>query len=221
MYSNEACTTVAKDLNNKSVFTSASDGKTNIQFRLNSNEQTYYLKETKAPTGYIANGSVFRITVATASVGKITIAEKKAGASAYTTVSEISAENAKQLTKGELPVSNTPETGGLTITKTTDTAVDVKTTYWFYVYKNGYSSWKSITLQPGQSTGSVTLSNLTVGEYIVLEVEKDGDTKSVSETKAVPYTAVGEGKVTVTAGTTVTKTIQNLLTKVNIRKTAK
>ena len=221
LYSNEACTTVAKDLNNKSVFTSANDGKTNIQFRLSSDAQTYYLKETKAPTGYIANGSVYRIIVATAATGTIAISEKKAGASTYTTVSEISAENAKQLTKGELLVSNTPETGSLTITKKTDAAVDVKTTYWFYVYKNGYSSWKSITLQPGQSTGSVTLSNLTVGEYTVLEVEKDGDTKSVSETKAVPYTAVGEGKVTVTAGTTVTKTIQNLLTKVNIRKTAK
>ena len=221
LYSNEACTTVAKDLNNKSVFTSVSDGKTNIQFRLSSNAQTYYLKETKAPAGYIANGSVYRIVVATAATGTIAISEKKAGASTYTTISEISAENAKQLTKGELPVSNTPETGGLTITKKTDAVVDVKTTYWFYICKNGYSAWKSITLQPGQSTGSVTLSGLTVGEYTVLEVEKDGDTKSVSETKAVPYTAVGEGKVTVTAGTTVTKTIQNLLTKVNIRKTAK
>ena len=221
LYSNEACTTVAKDLNNKSVFTSANDGKTNIQFRLSSDVQTYYLKETKAPTGYIANGSVYRIIVATAATGTIAISEKKAGASTYTTISEISAENAKQLTKGEVEVKNTPETGGLTITKKTDSAVDVKTTYWFYIYKNGYSAWKSITLQPGQSTGSVTLSNLTVGEYTVLEVEKDGDTKSVSETKAVPYTAVGEGKVMVTAGTTVTKTIQNLLTKVNIRKTAK
>ena len=221
LYSNEACTTVAKDLNNKSVFTSSSDGKTNIQFRLSSNAQTYYLKETKAPTGYVANGSVYRISVAAASAGTIILAEKKAGSSTYTTVSEISAENAKQLTKGELPVNNTPETGGLTITKKTDAAVDVKTTYWFYISRTSYSSWKSITLQPGQSTGSVTLSNLTVGEYTVLEVEKDGDTKSVSETKAVPYTAVGEGKVTVTAGTTVTKTIQNLLTKVNIRKTAK
>ena len=221
LYSNEACTTVAKDLNNKSVFTSASDGKTNIQFRLSTDAQTYYLKETKAPTGYVANGSLYRIVVATAATGTITISEKKAGSSTYTTVSEITAENAKQLTKGEVEVKNTPETGGLTITKKTDTAVDVKTTYWFYIYKSGYSAWKSITLQPGQSTGAVTLSSLTVGEYTVLEVEKDGDTKSVSETKAVPYTAVGEGKVTVTAGTAVTKTIQNLLTKVNIRKTAK
>ena len=221
LYSNETCTTVAKDLNNKSVFTSASDGKTNIQFRLSSSAQTYYLKETKAPTGYVVNGSIYRITVATASVGTITLAEKKAGASSFTTVSEISAENAKLLTKGEVEVKNTPETGILTITKKTDTAVEEKTTYWFYIYKSGYESWKSITLQPGQSTGSVTLSNLTVGEYTVLEVAKDGDTQSVSVTKAVPYTAVGEGKVTVTAGTTVDKTIQNLLTKVNIKKTAK
>ena len=118
-------------------------------------------------------------------------------------------------------MKNTPETGNLTITKKTDAAVEEKTTYWFYIYKSGYESWKSITLQPGQSTGSVTLSNLTVGEYTVLEVAKDGNTQSVSVTKAVPYTAVGEGKVTVTAGTTVDKTIQNLLTKVNIKKTAK
>ena len=156
-----------------------------------------------------------------ASDGRIVVAEKKAGASAYATVSEISAENAKQLTKGELPVSNTPETGGLTITKKTDAAVEEKTTFWFYVSRTGYSSWKSVTLQPGQDTASVTISGLTVGEYTVLEVAKDGDTQSVSATKAVPYTAVGEGKVTVIAGTTVNKTIQNLLTKVRIKKTAK
>ena len=221
LYSDEACTAVAKDLNNKSVFASGSDGKTNIQFRLSSNAQTYYLKETKAPGGYIKSDSVFRITVTAASDGRIVVAEKKAGASAYATVSEISAENAKQLTKGELPVSNTPETGGLTITKKTDAAVEEKTTFWFYVSRTGYSSWKSVTLQPGQDTASVTISGLTVGEYTVLEVAKDGDTQSVSATKAVPYTAVGEGKVTVIAGTTVNKTIQNLLTKVRIKKTAK
>lgn len=221
LYSDEACTAVAKDLNNKSVFASGSDGKTNIQFRLKSDAQTYYLKETKAPGGYIKSDSVFRITVTAASDGRIVIAERKTGASTYTTVAEISAENAKQLTKGELPVSNTPETGGLTITKKTDAAVEEKTTFWFYISRTGYSSWKSVTLQPGQDTASVTISGLTVGEYTVLEVAKDGDTQSVSATKAVPYTAVGEGKVTVTAGTTVNKTIQNLLTKVRIKKTAK
>ncbi len=221
LYSDEACTAVAKDLNNKSVFTSGSEGKTNIQFRLSSNAQTYYLKETKAPGGYIKSDSVFRITVTAASDGRIVVAEKKAGTSAYATVAEISAENAKQLTKGELPVSNTPETGGLTITKKTDAAVEEKTTLWFYISRTGYSSWKSVTLQPGQDTASVTISGLTVGEYTVLEVAKDGDTQSVSATKAVPYTAVGEGKVTVTAGTTVNKTIQNLLTKVRIKKTAR
>ena len=221
LYSDEACTAVAKDLNNKSVFASGSDGKSNIQFRLSSNAQTYYLKETKAPGGYIKSDSVFRITVTAASDGRIVVAEKKAGTSAYATVAEISAENAKQLTKGELPVSNTPETGGLTITKKTDAAVEEKTTFWFYISRTGYSSWKSVTLQPGQDTASVTISGLTVGEYTVLEVAKDGDTQSVSATKAVPYTAVGEGKVTVTAGTTVNKTIQNLLTKVQIKKTAK
>ena len=63
LYSDEACTAVAKDLNNKSVFASGSDGKSNIQFRLSSNAQTYYLKETKAPGGYIKSDSVFRITV--------------------------------------------------------------------------------------------------------------------------------------------------------------
>ena len=221
LYSDEACTAVAKDLNNKSVYASGSDGKTNIQFRLKSDAQTYYLKETKAPGGYLKSDSVFRITVTAASDGRIVIAERKTGASTYTTVAEISAENAKQLTKGELPVSNTPETGGLTITKKTNVAVEEKTTFWFYISRTGYSSWKSITLQPGQDTGSVTLSGLAVGEYTVLEVEKDGDTRSVSETKAVPYTVAGEGKVTVTAGTTVSKSIQNLLTIVKVKKTAK
>jgi hypothetical protein len=221
LYSDEACQTVTRDLNGTSVFVSGTDGKKQIKFRLKSDAQTYYLKETKAPGGYIKSDSVFRITVTAASDGRIVVAEKKAGASAYATVSEISAENAKQLTKGELPVSNTPETGGLTITKKTNTAVDVKEVYWFYITGPGYTAWKSITLQPGQSSASVTIPNLTVGEYTVLEVEKDGDTKSVSETRAVPYSAVGEGKVTVVAGTTVNKTITNMITTVRIKKTAK
>ncbi len=221
LYSDEACQTVTRDLNGTSVFVSGTDGKKQIKFRLKSDAQIYYLKETKAPGGYIKSDSVFRITVTAASDGRIVVAEKKAGTSAYATVAEISAENAKQLTKGELPVSNTPETGGLTITKKTDAAVEEKTTFWFYISRTDYSSWKSVTLQPGQDTASVTISGLTVGEYTVLEVAKDGDTQSVSATKAVPYTAVGEGKVTVTAGTTVNKTIQNLLTKVRIKKTAK
>ena len=221
LYSDEACTAVAKDLNNKSVFTFGSDGKMNIQFRLSSNAQTYYLKETKAPGGYIKSDSVIRITVTAASDGRIVVAEKKAGAASFTNISEISAENAKQLTKGEVEVKNTPETGGLTITKKTNTAVDVKEVYWFYITGPGYTAWKSITLQPGQSSASVTIPNLTVGEYTVLEVEKDGDTKSVSETRAVPYSAVGEGKVTVVSGTTVNKTITNMITTVRIKKTAK
>ena len=221
LYSDEACTAVAKNLNNKSVFTSGSDGKSNIQFRLSSNAQTYYLKETKAPGGYIKSDSVFRITVTAASDGRIVVAEKKAGATSFTNISEISAENAKLLTKGEVEVKNTPETGGLEITKKTNTVVDVKEVYWFYITGPGYTAWKSITLQPGQSSASVTIPNLTVGEYSVLEVEKDGNTKSVSETRAVPYSAVGEGKVTVVAGTAVNKTITNMITTVRIKKTAK
>ena len=221
LYSDEACTAVAKDLNNKSVFASGSDGKSNIQFRLSSNAQTYYLKETKAPGGYIKSDSVFRITVTAASDGRIVVAEKKAGATSFTSISEISAENAKLLTKGEVEVKNTPETGGLEITKKTNTAVDVKEVYWFYITGPGYTAWKSITLQPGQSSASVTIPTLTVGEYTVLEVEKDGDTRSVSETRAVPYSAVGEGKVTVVSGTTVNKTITNMITTVRIKKTAK
>lgn len=120
-----------------------------------------------------------------------------------------------------IDAKNTPETGVLEITKKTNTTVDVKEVYWFYITGPSYTAWKSITLQPGQSSASVTIPNLTVGEYTVLEVEKDGDTKSVSETRAVPYSAVGEGKVTVVAGTTANKTITNMITTVKIKKTAK
>ena len=120
-----------------------------------------------------------------------------------------------------IDAKNTPETGVLEITKKTNTTVDVKEVYWFYITGPSYTAWKSITLQPGQSSASVTIPNLTVGEYTVLEVEKDGDTKSVSETRAVPYSAVGEGKVTVVAGSTVNKTITNMITTVKIKKTAK
>ena len=221
LYSNEACTTVTTDLNGTSVFTTGTDGKKPIKFRLKSSEQTYYLKETKAPTGYVKSDSVFKIVVTVASNGKIVVSEKKAGASAFSVIQEISAENAKLLTKGEVEVKNTPETGNLTIQKDSDIAVEEKMTFWFYITGPGLTAWKSITLQPGQSTNTVTLSGLRVGEYTVIEVARDGDTKSVSETNAVPYTAVGEGKITVVVDKTVTKTIRNLLTKVQIKKTAK
>ncbi len=221
LYSNEACTTVAKDLNNKSVFTSASDGKANIQFRLTSNAQTYYLKETKAPAGYRLSADVYRITVTKADDGSIVLAVKTGVTGSFSAVTTITAENARLLTKGEVEVKNTPETGNLTIQKDSDIAVEEKMTFWFYITGPSMTAWKSITLQPGQSTNTVTLTGLRVGEYTVLEVAKDGDTKSVSETKAVPYTAVGEGKITVVVDKTVTKAIRNLLTKVQIKKTAK
>ena len=221
LYSDEACQTVTRDLNGTSVFVSGTDGKKQIKFRLKSDAQIYYLKETKAPGGYIKSDSVFRITVTVASDGRIVVAEKKAGATSFTNIIEISAENAKQLTKGEVEVKNTPETGGLEITKKTNTAVDVKEVYWFYITGPGYTAWKSITIQPGETARSITIPNLSIGEYIVLEVEKDGDTKSVSETRAVPYSAVGEGKVTVVSGTTVNKTITNMITTVRIKKTVK
>ena len=221
LYSDEACQTVTRDLNGTSVFVSGTDGKKQIKFRLKSDAQIYYLKETKAPGGYIKSDSVFRITVTVASDGRIVVAEKKAGATSFTNIIEISAENAKQLTKGEVEVKNTPETGGLEITKKTNTAVDVKEVYWFYITGPGYTAWKSITIQPGETARSITIPNLSIGEYIVLEVEKDGDTKSVSETRAVPYSAVGEGKVTVVSGTTVNKTITNMITTVRIKKIVK
>ena len=221
LYSDEACQTVTRDLNGTSVFVSGTDGKKQIKFRLKSDAQIFYLKETKAPGGYIKSDSVFRITVTAASDGRIVVAEKKAGATSFTNISEISAENAKQLTKGEVEVKNTPETGGLEITKKTNTAVDVKEVYWFYITGPGYTAWKSITIQPGETARSITIPNLSIGEYTVLEVEKDGDTKSVSETRAVPYSAVGEGKVTVVSGTTVNKTITNMITTVRIKKTVK
>ena len=221
LYSDEACQTVTRDLNGTSVFVSGTDGKKQIKFRLKSDAQTYYLKETKAPGGYIKSDSVFRITVTAASDGRIVVAEKKAGTTAFTNIAEISAENAKLLTKGEVEVKNTPETGGLEITKKTNTAVDVKEVYWFYITGPSYTAWKSITIQPGETTRSITIPNLSIGEYTVLEVEKDGDTKSVSETKAVPYSAVGEGKVMVVSGTTVNKTITNIITTVRIKKTVK
>lgn len=120
-----------------------------------------------------------------------------------------------------IDAQNTPEKGSLEITKKTDKPVEVKEVYWFYITGPGLTAWKSVTIQPGETAKSITLPNLNAGEYTVLEVEKDGDTRSVSETRAVPYSAVGEGSVTVTAGITTNKTITNMITKVKIKKRAK
>lgn len=116
LYSNEACTTTAADANGVSVFTSGTNGNTGVlTFTLCSNAQTYYLKETTVPTGYLSDGAIYRLTIAKASTGTIQI-DKKIGTGSWTAVQTISAANAKALSAA-FGVNNEVIPVGFTVVK--------------------------------------------------------------------------------------------------------
>lgn len=57
LYSNEACTNVVN------VYKTNSSGKADLEFMPTSATQTFYLKETVAPTGYVLSKDVYKIVV--------------------------------------------------------------------------------------------------------------------------------------------------------------
>lgn len=212
LYSNEACTTVAQDINGRSNFTTGTNGYSTqkITFRLKSVAQTYYLKETTAPSGYDLNNSVFRITVSPGATGTIVIAEKASGASAFTTVKNITATNALAMSDN-FNVGDKPKTGGLTFTKKLSEPTDTARVFWFHITgPDGYSVWESISIPVGGTSGSVTKNGLTPGVYTIAEVNGNNSTTSPTTSALFPYTVPVNVTANVVANVVATVSMTNV-----------
>lgn len=186
LYSNEACTTLVNDATNTSSFTTNASGKFNLKFNLKSAAQTFYFKEYTAPTGYQVNGDTFRISIAGAATGTITVDRKPSGGS-WTNVTTVSYDNAIALTNGQANVPETPIPGNLVITKTLEGTK--AGTFWFKITGPEYPSgkWESLTFAAGDPPKSITLNGIKAGAYTVTEVKGNGSNEAVASSDAFPF----------------------------------
>lgn len=219
LYSNEGCTTLANDATDTNTFTTNAGGKFNLRFNLKSAAQTYYLKETAAPTGYQLNTDTFRISIAGAATGTITVERRPAGGSTWSNVSTISYANAIALTTGQANVPDAPIPGNLTITK--NKTGNREGTFWFKIAGPSYPSgtWQSLSLAASEPSKSITLTGIKAGAYTVTEVKGNGSNEAVASSDAFPWTATGFGNVTVTAGNTAVISGTNTLDTGNLQIT--
>ena len=216
LYSNEACTTLVNDATNVSSFTTNASGKFNLKFNLKSAAQTFYFKEYTAPTGYQVNSDTFRISIAGAATGTITVDRKPSGGS-WTNVTTVSYDNAIALTSGQANVPETPLPGNLTITK--NKTGNKAGTFWFKIVGPEYPSgtWRKIEFTATETVDYITLTGIKAGAYTVTEVTGDGSNTPVSSSDAFPWTASGFGNVTVNAGATATISGNNVLDTGNLQ----
>lgn len=217
LYSNDGCTTPVNDATGVSSFTTNTSGKFNLKFALKSAAQTFYLKEYTAPSGYALNTDTFRISIAGAATGTITVDRRPAGGSSWTNVATVSYDNAIALTNGQVNVADAPLSGNILLKKNLDRLLPEARTFWFMV-KGPVSGndhfpvktyWKSVTVPAGSTSAQELLSDLPIGNYTIAEVTGDGSTTAVTTTDAFPFTASGTGSVTVTGGETATATWTN------------
>lgn len=210
LYSDEACTTTIADASGNSSFvTNATTGKFGLSFKLKSTAQTYYLKEYAAPSDYRLNTDTFRISIAGAATGTITVDRKPSGGS-WTNVKTISYADAIAMTS-QANVPETPKYGDLVIEKTLSSARPG--TFWFKITGPEYPSgtWRSISFGGTETTKSITLSEIKPGSYTVTEVTANNSNTPVTSSDAFPWTATGTGTVTVNDGVAVKATWINTL----------
>ncbi len=217
LYSNDGCTTLVNDATGVSSFTTNTSGKFNLKFDLKSTAQTFYFKEYTAPSGYALNTDTFRISIAGAATGTITVDRRPAGGSSWANVATVSYDNAIALTNGQVNVADAPLSGNILLKKNLDRLLPEARTFWFMV-KGPVSGndhfpvktyWKSVTVPAGSTSAQELLSDLPIGNYTIAEVTGDGSTTAVTTTDAFPFTASGTGSVTVTGGETATATWTN------------
>ena len=145
---------------------------------------TYYLKETQAPTGYIADGTVYRIVVG--SDGTITIYNHSTGA----VVQSISVANARQKTT-KFDVNNKYK-GSIVVYKSVSPGLNQAKTFYFRVVNSSNVEVGRLSLTvPANSTAQVsgTISNLPDGNYTVQEVTSNTSTTLVSPSEDFPFVA--------------------------------
>ena len=217
LYNNDGCTTLVNDATGVSSFTTNTSGKFNLKFDLKSTAQTFYFKEYTAPSGYALNTDTFRISLAGAATGTITVDRRPAGGSSWTNVATVSYDNAIALTNGQVNVADAPLSGNILLKKNLDRLLPEARTFWFMI-KGPVSGndhfpvktyWKSVTVPAGSTSAQELLSDLPIGNYTIAEVTGDGSTTAVTTTDAFPFTASGTGSVTVTGGETATATWTN------------
>lgn len=217
LYSNDGCTTLVNDATGVSSFTTNTSGKFNLKFDLKSAAQTFYFKEYTAPSGYALNTDTFRISIAGAATGTITVDRRPAGGSSWTNVATVSYENAIALTNGQVNVVDAPLSGNILLKKNLDRLLPEARTFWFMVkgpvsgndHFPAKTYWKSVTVPADSTSAQELLSDLPIGNYTIAEVTGDGSTTAVTTTDAFPFTASGTGSVTVTGGETATATWTN------------
>ena len=217
LYSNDGCTTLVNDATGISSFTTNTSGKFNLKFDLKSAAQTFYFKEYTAPSGYALNTDTFRISIAGAATGTITVDRRPAGGSSWTNVATVSYDNAIALTNGQVNVADAPLSGNILLKKNLDRLLPEARTFWFMIkgpvsgndHFPAKTYWKSVTIPAGSTGAQELLRDLPIGNYTVAEVTGNGSTTAVSTTDAFPFTASGIGSVTVTGGETATATWTN------------
>jgi len=130
---------------------------------------TYYLKETTAPAGHYLADTVYRVDIkaVTASDGTTTFEPKLSVKRNGAWVEADGFSNDSDT----LAVVNTPVKGQITITKTMNGAPDDLTSVTFYVSgSNGYNKTVTLTKADGWT---VTLTDLPLGEYTIVEANAD------------------------------------------------
>ena len=208
LYSDANCTTSVADANGNRTFTTNGNGQANVKFHLGA-EQTYYMKETTAPTGYTVSGSKWKIVVAAAATGTITITEQKSGSSSWDPVTTITAANAKQLTAGKLPVGETGEPVGFRAVKRdgTDTSKTLSGAKFELFSNEACTSAYSVTDANGNHAFTTTANGQVDMKFIL---ESGSQTYYFKETQP-PTNYIGDDsvwRITVAAAATGTIKIE-------------
>ena len=167
LYSDEACTNAVQ------THTTAANGYAYFGgLTVPSEEQdgiaTYYLKETAAPAGYYLSDTVYKVEIKAVTVNGVTSYETKISVkddSGWVESSDFVSST------DTLTVVNEPVKGQITIIKQMLGAPEDLTSVSFYVTgPGGYA--KTVTLT-AEENWSVTLTDLALGEYTIIESEAD------------------------------------------------
>lgn len=167
---------------------------------------TYYLKETRAPAGYYLSDTVYKVEIKAITADGVTTYEPKI--SVKLNGNWVEADGFSS-TSDTLHIVNTPVKGSLTITKTMNGApADLESVAFYVSGSNGYA--RSVTLTRADNW-TVTLTDLPLGTYTVIEQNADAPGYDLVTTYSVDGTVTTDKATVVLSqtnpGTTVTGTV--------------
>ena len=235
LYTNEACTS------QHGTYTTNTSGKASIDFKPSNSTQTFYLKETKAPTGYILSNDVYKIVVNAVPNPSILLYKKAEGATDYTGITTIAVENAWAKSY-ELGVLNTPVSVGFEIVKTGYQDVKLKDaefkvyrneacTDLFKTYTTDANGKASVEFQANDGTQTFYLKETAAPDGYALSKDMYKIVVNSTSNSSILLYKKAEGAADYTGITTITAenaraenydlTVPNQPTKVRIKKVAK